>query len=123
MTEREYPTNTWEQIGPKGVAISPIYTGTRTQTFYGWGVWQRGVALGKADNTNPDGKKEFAGWGLERKRALADAMAWAHKQFGITHWKRNLQRDYIDADANYKPLQSEVDAKARRKAQRDKVTK
>lgn len=107
--------NTYDQLRAAGggVAISPSYTGARTEYFYGWAVWRVG-ADGRQIVTDPKahwadyGKKVFsttqAGGTTpaERSRnALAAAKKWvAERGWYDGEWMRNRMRDYLPKDIN-----------------------
>lgn len=109
-------TNTHEQLvkAGGGVAITPSYTGTRTQYFYGWAIY-RVNEHGKQIATDPKahwsdyGKKVFsASFGVEggspaerSRNALAAAKQWvAERGWYEGEWTRNRMRDYVPKEIN-----------------------
>ena len=123
-TEREFPINTYEQVGDGGVFISTFLGMGRNPTTDGWAIYQVGrdidpIPTAKRAWYAKGGSWQFHGFGHGGVAgALKAAKIAATERFGITKWRRNGMGDYVDANAGHKPLQCEVDAKAKRAASR-----
>ena len=113
------PINTYDQVGQGGVYVGKIYMPGRTSSVCGWAVFKIGFdidprAKEKRAWYDPKGAWLFPSFTIGNKAALAAAQAAAGARFGITRWKRNGMGDYVDANAGYLPLRSEVEAKEAR---------
>ncbi len=111
--EKRGIVNTFEQMvaarqsGLPDVWIQlDTHMGTRSTFVTGWRVCQYGVNLDPtvkrhwSDNHTGKCFREDALEGtLKERRAacLGQAKRWAQERFGVTEWKRNRQRDYVDA--------------------------
>jgi hypothetical protein len=107
--------NTWDQMKAAKTAGLPdvfieldTHMGTRSHYTVGWRVLQQGVELDPAAlprhwSVNHAGKcfRESDCEGsttMQRRSACLEiAKTWASEKFGVTEWKRNAFRDYVDA--------------------------
>lgn len=101
--------NTYDQMraaavaGLPAVAIMPdtfpSSSGNSLQS--GWVVISPGLCLrDPADKPawyEDKNARPFSERACTRAEALAQAKAWASERFGVTAWKRNHMRDYVDA--------------------------